>query len=387
MRDYYEILGVGRDAPSDEIKKAYRRMAMQNHPDKNPGDHEAEARFKEAAEAYEVLSDPDKRQRYDRFGREGLRGGANGFGAHGFTDINDIFEAFSDIFGGGAFDDVFGGQRRGRRSRRGGQPGSDLRIKLPLTLEEIADGVEKKIKVKKLVPCVDCSGSGAENGNPDYDDCPTCNGAGELRQVSRSVFGQFVNVRTCPTCRGEGRKLRNLCNTCGGEGRTNGEEVIPVTVPSGVSEGNYFRIRGAGNVGVRGGSPGDLLVEVKEVKHELFIREGNDVYYDLYLAFPDAALGTEVDVPTLHGSARVRIDEGIQGGKILRMRGRGIPDLDGGPKGDQMVRVHVWTPQSLTDDERAVLETLRSSDSFVPKPEKEAGGKSFFSRVKDVFTS
>jgi molecular chaperone DnaJ len=387
MKDYYEILGVNRSASTDEIKKAYRRMAMQYHPDKNPGDQEAESRFKEAAEAYEVLSDPDKRQRYDRFGREGLRGGANGFGAHGFTDINDIFEAFSDIFGGGPFEDVFGGQQRRSRSRSGGQPGSDLRIKLPLTLEEIADGVEKKIKVKKLVPCEDCGGTGAEDGKPDYDVCQTCNGTGELRQVSRSVFGQFVNVRTCPTCRGEGRKLRSTCKTCAGEGRVKGEEVIPVTVPSGVSEGNYFRIRGAGNVGVRGGPAGDLLVEVKEEQHEIFIRDGNDIYYDLYLSFPDASLGAEVDVPTLHGSARVRVDEGIQSGKILRMRGKGIPDLDGRAQGDQMVRVHVWTPQNLSKEERESLEALRGSESFVPKPEKESGGKSFFSRVKDVFTS
>ena len=386
MRDYYDILGVSRSASGEEVKKAYRKLAMQYHPDRNPGDSEAETRFKEAAEAYEVLSDPDKRQRFDRFGREGLRGGGNGFGARGFTDINDIFEAFSDIFGGGSFDDAFGGQRQGRRTRRGGQAGSDLRIKLPLTLEEIAEGVEKKIKVKKQVPCTACSGTGAEEGNPDYDDCPTCNGAGELRQVSRSVFGQFVNVRTCPSCRGEGRRLRNPCSQCTGEGRQNGEDVVAVTVPSGVSEGNYFRIRGAGNVGVRGGPAGDLLVEVKEEKHELFIRDGNDVLYDLYLSFPDAALGTEVDVPTLRGSARVKIDAGIHSGKILRMRGRGIPQLDGGPQGDQMVRVHIWTPQHLNADEREILETLRTSESFTPKPEKESGGKSFFSRVKDVFS-
>ncbi len=386
MRDYYEILGVSRSAPPDEIKKAYRKLAMQYHPDKNPGDAEAEANFKEAAEAYEVLSDADKRQRYDRFGREGLRGAGNGFNSRGFTDINDIFEAFSDIFGGGAFDDVFGGQRGGRRQRRGGQPGTDLRIKLPLTMEEIAEGVEKKIKVKKLVPCEHCNGTGGKEGNPEYDDCQTCGGAGELRQVSRSVFGQFVNVRTCPTCRGEGRRLKNTCDHCRGEGRMDGEEVIPVTVPSGVSEGNYFRIRGSGNVGVRGGPAGDLLVEVKEEKHEVFHREGNDVYFDLFLSFPDAALGTDVDVPTLKGSAKVRIDSGVQSGKILRMRGRGIPDLDGGPPGDQLVRVHVWTPQDLSEDERAVLETFRTSESFTPKPEKTSGGKSFFSRVKDVFT-
>ncbi len=386
MRDYYEILGVDRSASTADMKKAYRKLAMKYHPDRNQGDPEAETRFKEAAEAYEVLSDQSKRQRYDRFGREGLRGN-NGRGATGFSDINDIFDAFSDIFGGGGggFDDVFGDRRSaGQRSRSQGQPGSDLRIKLPLTLEEIAEGVEKKIKVKKQVPCADCRGTGAEGGIPDYDNCATCQGAGEIRQVSRSVFGQFVNVRPCPTCRGEGRKLKNLCSTCRGEGRRRGDDVIPVTVPAGVSEGNYFRIRGSGNSGRRGGPSGDLLVEVHETPHDHFVREGNNIYFDLYLSIPDAALGAEVEVPTLKGSARLKIDEGIQSGKILRMRDRGIPSLDGGLRGDQMVRVHVWTPQDLTEEEREALEGMRNSPSVKPRPDL-GSGKSFFSRVKDVF--
>ena len=384
MRDYYEILGVDRSASADEIKKAYRKLAMKYHPDKNQGDADAESRFKEAAQAYEVLSDAEKRQRYDRFGHDGLRGG-NGTGPSGFTDINDIFDAFSDIFGGGAFEDVFGGRRGGGRRPRGqGQPGSDLRIKLPLTLEEIAEGVEKKVKVKKQVACEACSGTGAENGRPDYENCSTCQGTGELRQVSRSVFGQFVNVRPCPTCHGEGRKLKNLCPECRGEGRQRGEDVIPIAVPPGVAEGNYFRIRGAGNAGARGGPAGDLLVEVSEKAHKYFEREGNDIYYDLHLSMPDAALGAEVEVPTLKGSARLKIDAGIQAGKTLRMRERGIPNLDGGRRGDQMVRVHVWTPQNLTSEERATLEKMRESASFKPRPEK-GGEKSFFSRVKDAF--
>lgn len=386
MRDYYEILGVDKSASADEIKRAYRKLAMKYHPDRNQGDTEAETRFKEAAEAYEVLSNPDKRQRYDRFGRDGLRGG-DGYGPSGFTDINDIFDAFSDIFGGGGFDDIFGARRGGARRPRGqGHPGSDLRIKLPLTLEEIAEGVEKKVKVKKQVACEACNGTGAEEGRPDLDSCSTCDGTGELRQVSRSVFGQFVNVRPCPTCHGEGRRLKNPCSVCRGEGRQRGEAVTMISVPPGVSEGNYFRIRGAGNAGTRGGPSGDLLVEVSEIEHKYLTREGNDVYYDLYLSIPDAALGAEVEVPTLKGSARLKIDPGIQGGKILRMRERGIPHLDGGRRGDQMVRVQVWTPQNLTDEERAALEKMRNSPSVKPRPEKTSG-KSFFNRVKDAFAS
>jgi molecular chaperone DnaJ len=385
MQDFYDVLGVARGASPEEIKKAYRKKAMQYHPDRNPGDKEAEARFKEAAEAYEVLSDADKRARYDRYGHEGLRGG-NGFG-HSFTDINDIFEAFTDIFGGGPFDDVFGSRGGGRRRQTGhARPGSDLRITLPLTLEEIAEGAEKKIKVKKLTPCEACSGSGGEDGQPDFDVCATCQGSGELRQVSRSVFGQFVNVRPCPTCHGEGRRLKNPCRACAGEGRTRGEDVVEIAVPAGVAEGNYFRIRGAGNAGVRGGPAGDLRVEVRETEHEFFTRDGSDIYYDLYVSMIDAALGGEVDVPTLKGAARLKVEEGLQSGKILRMRGRGIAHLNGSGRGDQMVRVHVWTPQNLTEKEKQALEKLRDSESVVPHPPDREERKSFFNRVKDAFT-
>lgn len=379
MRDFYEVLGVERAASAEVIKKAYRKRAMTYHPDRNPDDPEAEAKFKEAAEAYEVLSDPNKRQQYDRFGHEGLRGtGGNGFG--GFTDINDIFSAFSDIFGGSNFS---GGRTRGPRQ---GQPGSDLRIKLALTLEEVAQGVEKKIKVKKLVACDVCNGTGGRDGEPEYETCETCRGMGEVRQVSRSVFGQFVNVRPCPTCHGEGRLIQNKCRTCAGDGRVRGEEVITITVPPGVSEGNYFALRGLGNAGLRGGPAGNLRVEIQEKAHENFVREGNDIYCDLFLSFPDAALGTEVEVPTLKGSARLQIEPGIQSGKRLRMRGRGIPELNGPGHGDQLVRVHVWTPQDLTPEDQLALETLRDSEAVVPRPESDTGGKSFFERVKDVFT-
>ena len=385
MRDYYEILGVDKSASPAEMKKAYRKLALQYHPDRNPGDSEAEEKFKEAAEAYEVLSDPQKRARYDRFGHQGVKG--NGGGA-GFQDINDIFGAFSDIFGSGGsiFDEVFGGQGRRRRGRGTGRPGSDLRIKLPLTLEEISEGTEKKIKVKKFTACEVCDGKGVEDESDGYKQCQTCNGAGEVRQVSRSVFGQFVNVQPCPTCRGEGRIITDPCGNCDGQGRVKGEETIPINVPAGVLEGHFLTLRGAGNAGMRGGPAGDLRVEIIEKKHEHFTREGLDIYYELYMSLPDAALGTEVDVPTLKGKARLQVDAGVQSGKILRMRERGLPDVESGRKGDQMVRIHVWTPTSLTDEERKTLSKWRQSESFEPKPESLQGGKSFFSRVKDAFT-
>lgn len=388
MRDYYEILGVERNASDADIKRSYRKLALKYHPDKNPDNKEAEAKFKEAAEAYEVLSNAEKRQRYDRFGHAGVRGNGAGGGA-GFQDINDIFSAFSDIFGssGSIFDEVFGGGGRGRsRARRSGRPGGDLRIKLPLTLEDISEGVEKKIKVRKFVQCEPCTGSGAEAGKEGYSTCPTCQGAGEVRQVTRSVFGQFVNVQACPGCQGEGRIINDRCKSCNGEGRIKGEETITITVPPGVLEGNYLTLRGAGNAGVRGGSIGDLRVEIEEVPHEHFSREGLEIYYDLYISFPEAALGTEVEVPTLKGRARLDIDAGIQSGKILRMRGKGLPELSGNRRGDQMVRVNVWTPRVMTDEERRFFEEYRESPSFVPKPEKNDGKKSFFSKVKDVFT-
>jgi molecular chaperone DnaJ len=383
MRDYYEVLGVTREATADELKRAYRKLAMQYHPDRNPNDAEAESRFKEAAEAYEVLSNTEKRQRYDRFGHAGVRGNGAGPGA-GFHDINDIFSAFGDIFGGGGsiFDEVFGGGRT--RGPRRGRAGGDLRIKLALTLEEIAEGSEKKIKVKKYLSCEACEGSGAEGGS-GYSTCTTCGGVGEVRQVTRSVFGQFVNVQPCPTCQGEGRKIDTPCSECHGNGRVKGEETITINVPAGVVEGNYLTMRAAGNAGQRGGPPGDLRIEIEEVKHKHFTREGLDIFYDCHVSFPDAVLGTEVEVPTLRGKARLQIDPGVQSGKILRMRGRGIPQLNSTHAGDQMVRIHVWTPQHVTADERQLLEAMRESETFVPKPESESGRKSFFNRVKDVF--
>ena len=381
-RDFYEILGVGRQASPDEIKKAYRKKALAFHPDRNPGDADAEASFKEAAEAYEVLSDSDKRARYDRFGRQGLNAG--GGPAGGFTDISDIFSAFSDIFGAGdsRFEDVFGrqpGQRRGQ-----GRPGTDLRVRLALTLEEIAEGVERQLKLRKFVGCGHCDGTGAEDKAAGYTTCATCQGAGEVRQVSNSFFGQFVNVQPCPTCQGEGRTIDTPCTVCQGEGRVKGEESVTVEVPAGVSSGHYLQIRDAGNAGVRGGAPGSLRVEIEEQEHEHFRRDGLDVVHDLFLSFPDAALGAEATVPTLKGRAKLQIDPGMQSGRVLRMRGRGLPEVGGGRRGDQLVQVHVWTPEQLSEPLREALEQLRLEPDLKPQPPK-GNRKGFFSRVKDAF--
>ena len=382
-RDFYDVLGVDRAASADQIKKAYRKRAMASHPDRNPGDAQAEADFKAAAEAYEVLSDPDKRARYDRFGRAGLGGAAGG--QAGFSDISDIFSAFSDIFGGQAgFQGGFAGAGRPRR-RGTGRPGTDLRVRLALTLEEVAEGVERQLKLRKFVACEPCDGTGAEDKEAGYATCPTCAGAGEVRQVSSSFFGQFVNVQPCPTCEGEGRLIQDRCRVCEGEGRVKGEETVDVEVPAGISGGHYLQIRGAGNAGVRGGVPGALRVEIDEREHEHFTRDGLDVVHDLYLSFPDAALGAEVTVPTLRGRATLQIDAGVQSGRVLRMRGRGLPEVGGGRRGDQLVRVHVWTPEKLSEPLREALEQLRLEPEIRPDPPK-GGRKGFFSRVKDAFT-
>lgn len=383
-RDYYEVLGVSRTATPDEIKKAYRKRALDSHPDRNPGDAEAEARFKEAAEAYEVLSNADKRARYDRFGRAGVNGQTGPAG--GFTDISDIFAAFSDIFGGAGdsrFGDGFGGGRQRRRGQ--GRPGTDLRVRLSLTLEEIADGVERQLKLRKFVGCDHCEGTGAEDGEAGFSTCPTCEGAGEIRQVSSSFFGQFVNVQPCPTCDGEGRTIEDRCHVCAGEGRVKGEEDVTVEVPAGVSGGHYLQIRGAGNAGVRGGPPGALRVEIDEQEHEHFTREGLDIVHELFLSFPDAALGVEATVPTLRGRAKLQVEPGIQSGRILRMRGRGLPEVGGGRRGDQLVRIHVWTPETLSEPLREALEQLRLEPDLKPNPSR-GRRKGFFSRVKDAFT-
>jgi molecular chaperone DnaJ len=387
-RDYYDVLGVSRNASQEEVKKAYRQMALKYHPDRNPGNKEAEEKFKEAAQAYEVLGDPEKRRRYDQFGHEGMRG----TNYREFHDINDIFSTFSDIFGsglgGGIFDEMFGTSTRSRRSSRTqrGIPGSDLKVKLQLTLEEIAIGAEKKIKVKKQKSCDLCKGTGAKPGTSSST-CPQCNGTGELRQVSRSMFGQFVNITTCPTCGGEGRVVKDPCSNCRGEGRVPGETTIKVNVPAGVSDGNYIPLQGQGNAGQRGGPAGDLIVLIEEQPHQYFSRSGDDIIYDLNISFPMAALGGEIEIPTLTGKAKLTIDAGTPAGRMLRMRDRGIPHLNGYGRGDQLVRINIWVPAKLTPTEKELLRKLGDSEHITPNEQERHGhSKSFFEKVKDAFS-
>lgn len=376
-RDYYEVLGVDRNATADEIKKAYRSLAFKYHPDKNPGNTEAEEKFKEAAEAYSVLSDEAKRQRYDQFGHagSGAGAGAGGFGG-GFT-MEDIFSQFGDIFGGSAFGDIFGGGGSPRRRK-----GTDLRIKLKLNLREIANGVEKKIKVKRYVACNACSGNGSKGGN-SLTNCTTCNGSGQVRKVVNTIMGQMVSTSTCPTCNGEGKQVKERCEACAGEGRLMQDDMITLNIPAGVGEGMQLSMSGKGNAPVRGGVPGDLLIVIDEEEDEFLKRDGNNVVYDLHLNFADAALGTTLEIPTIDGRARINIEAGTQGGKILRLKGKGIKDINGYTRGDQLVHVNVWTPQQLTSEERTMLEKLRDSQNFSPKPGKN--DKGFFERMRDFF--
>jgi len=385
-RDFYEVLGVSRNASQEEIKKAYRKFAVKYHPDKNPNDPEAEKKFKECAEAYEVLRDPDKRQRYDRFGHEGMR--SSDFG--GFRDVEDIFSAFGDIFGGSfggtIFEEVFsGGRGRSGRSRSyTGTAGSDLKIRLKLTLEEIARGTKKKLKINKYVSCSTCSGSGASSSD-GYRRCEYCSGSGEIRQVSRSVFGQFVNITPCANCGGSGKILSSPCKACDGEGREQKEATVEISVPAGVSEGQYLTLRNQGNAGRRGGPAGDLLVVIEEEHHEKFIRRGDDIVFDLLVSYPTAVMGGDVEVPTLNGRARMKIDPGTPSGRILRMRGKGIQHLNGGGRGDQLVRINVWVPKKVSAKEKELIRELDKQQNIHPKESDQSANKSFFEKIKDVF--
>ena len=376
-RDYYEVLGINRNATKEEIKKAYRKLAMQYHPDRNPGDKSAEDNFKEAAEAYEILSHDDKRNNYDRFGHEGVRG--SGFGTDGFSSVNDIFSHFSDIFGGSSiFDEFFGGSQRGRSRRRGsGTPGSDLRVNLKLTLEEIATGITKKLKIRKQVKCNDCNGTGAQAGT-SLKTCPVCNGAGEVKTVSRSVFGQFVNIQACHNCQGEGKVVDSPCKTCSGDGRIEDDSMIKIDVPAGVEDGQYMTLRGEGNSGKRGGQPGDILVVFQELKHDQFIREKDDIIYNLFVTFPQAALGDEVEVPTLTGKAMLKIDQGTQPGKMLKMKGKGIRHLNYSGSGDQIVRINVAVPQKLNSKEKDLIKQLSEMPNV--KNSSDSEKNNFFSK-------
>ena len=376
-RDYYEVLGVERNASKDDLKKAYRKLAMQYHPDRNPDDKQAEEKFKEAAEAYEVLSNDDKKERYDRFGHEGLRG--NSYGSSGFTDINDIFSHFSDIFGGSSiFDDFFGGGQRSRGRRRvGGTPGSDLRVNLRLNMEEIAEGTTKKIKIKKQVKCSSCGGSGAEAGTSTKT-CPVCQGTGEVKTISRSVFGQFVNITTCNNCNGEGTVVDTPCKKCMGDGRVNEDTTISINVPPGVHEGSYMTLRGEGNAGKRGGQSGDIQVVFQETPHEYFTREGDDIIYDLYISYPHAVLGGDVEVPTLNGKAILKIDSGTQPGKLLKMKDKGIRHLNHSGRGDQLVRINIDIPKKVNSKEKELLKELGQMPNF--KRSASSDEKNFFKR-------
>lgn len=374
-RDYYEVLGIDRNASKDEIRKAYRKMAMQYHPDRNPNDKSAEEKFKEAAEAYEVLNNEEKKARYDRFGHEGVK---TGFGSQGFTDINDIFSHFADIFGGGSiFDDFFGTGQRSRRRRTPGTPGSDLKVTLKLSLEEISEGVSKKIKLRKFIGCNECNGSGAEGGSSTKT-CPVCQGTGEVKSVSRSVFGQFVNIQACNNCGGEGVVVDTPCRKCHGDGRVQEDVTVKIDVPSGVHEGSYMTLRGEGNSGRRGGPPGDLLVIFQELSHEYFVRNEDDIIYELFISFPAAALGTEVEVPTLKGKAKLKIEAGTQPGKFLRMRDKGIRHLNASGHGDQLVKINIDVPKKTNSKERELLKELSGLPNIKSSPNLDE--KKFFKR-------
>jgi molecular chaperone DnaJ len=388
-RDYYEILGVGKNATADEIKKAYRKVAMQYHPDRNPGDKEAEEKFKEAAEAYEVLSDTDKKAKYDRYGHQAFAPGMGGGGFSGGAGMNmeDIFSQFGDIFGDDVFGNFFGGGGGGGRRGGGGRPtgtrGSNLRIRLKLTYEEIAKGATKTIKVKKYVPCTTCNGSGAKDKG-SVQTCSTCGGSGQVRRVTNTFLGQMQTVTTCPNCNGEGSVVTAKCTSCKGEGRVYGEETVTINVPAGVQEGMQLSMHGKGNAGERGGANGDLIILIEEEQHKELQRDGLNVAFDLHISFPDAAFGTSVEVPTIDGRAKIKIPPGTQSGKIFRLKGKGFPEVNGYGRGDQLIHVNVWTPQNLTSEEKAILEKLGKSENFKPNPDKN--NKSFFDRVKEAFS-
>jgi molecular chaperone DnaJ len=365
-RDYYEVLGVSKSASADEIKKAYRKLAIQYHPDKNPNNPEAEDKFKEAAEAYEVLSNAEKKQRYDQFGHQGL-GGNGGYG--GGMNMDDIFSQFGDIFGGGGFDSFFGGGRGGgRRTKKG----TNLRVKLKLTLKEIANGVEKKIKVKRQFLA----------DGVTFKNCSTCQGSGQIKKVVNTMLGQMVSASTCHSCGGNGQIVDKRPAEADERGLVMREETITINIPGGVADGMQLSMSGKGNE-VAGGIAGDLLIVIEEIEDEILQRDGNNVVYDLYVSFIDAAIGAQIEVPTIEGKVKIKLDPGTQSGKILRLKGKGIKDINGYNKGDQLIHVNVWTPKQLTKEERQTLESLRESPNF--KPDPGSSEKSFFDKMKEFF--
>lgn len=382
-RDYYEILGVGKSATEEELKKSYRKLALKYHPDRNPDDKDAEEKFKEAAEAYEVLSNKDKRAKYDQFGHAGVDGQGFGGGGAGMN-MDDIFSMFGDIFGGfggGGFSGGFGGQRSrgGRRVNKG----SSLRIKVKLSLEDIEKGVEKKIKVNKYISCKDCSGTGAKEGS-DTITCTQCSGSGYITQVQRTILGNMQTQSVCPSCQGEGKIIKDKCTSCHGEGIVKADEIITINIPAGVSDGMQISFPGLGNAGARNGVNGDLIVSVEELPHEEFERDGNNICHQTYITVPESILGTTIEVPTLGGKAKFKIEQGMTSGKVYRLRGKGLPDVNGYGRGDILVRVDVWIPKSYSKEEKKMLDTLQKSKNFVPNPSKKE--RSFFEKMKNMFS-
>jgi molecular chaperone DnaJ len=381
-RDFYEILGVAKNASADEIKKAYRKKALQHHPDKNPGDKSAEEKFKEAAEAYDVLSDPNKKARYDQYGHAGMSnsgGGGGGFSggfSGGGMNMDDIFDQFGDIFGFGG-----GGQRN--RGRRQVNRGSNIRIKVKLTLEEVAEGATKKVKINKYVGCDSCHGSGAKNST-SVKTCTTCHGSGQVTQIQNTILGRMQTVTSCPACGGEGNVIADKCSKCFGDGVVRGEEVVEIKIPSGVEHDMQLSMSGKGNAGPRKGLPGDLLIVIEEEEHEHFKRDGQNIIYDLALNFADAALGTQVEIPTLGGKAKIKIDAGTQSGKVLRLKGKGLPSINAYGRGDQLIIVNIYTPGKLSSEEKKILEQLRNSQNFQPSADKK--DRTFFDKMKDIFS-
>ena len=382
-RDYYEVLGVDKSASADEIKKAYRKLAIKYHPDKNPGNKEAEEKFKEAAEAYSVLSDADKKAKYDQFGHAGVDGAGPDFSG-GFGNLNDILNdlfggAFGGGFGGGfgGFGGFGGGQRRERVYR-----GRDIRVRVKLTLEEIARGVEKEISIEKNVPCPDCGGRGARNSS-DIKTCPACNGTGQVQRVVNSFLGQTVTYSTCQQCGGEGKVISNPCHTCNGTGLVRQRETIKVKIPAGVEAGMQMTVQGEGHAAKNNGINGDLLVVIEEQEHPDFRREGSNLLYTKVISVVDAMLGCEVEIPCLDGKQKIKVEPGTQSGTVTRLRGKGLPSVNSYGTGDLYVKIAVWIPKKLTKEEKALFESMRHNESFKPNPTKE--DKSFFEKLKELF--
>ncbi len=378
-RDYYEVLGVDKNASADEIKKAYRKMAIKYHPDKNPGDSEAEEKFKEAAEAYDVLSNQDKKARYDQFGHSGMNGGG-GFSGGGFS-MDDIFSQFGDIFGGFGGFSGFGGSSRGsgRRTNRG----SDIRIRVKLDLREVAKGTEKKVKITKNVSCSACDGKGAKSQS-DLKTCDTCRGTGHVTRVTQTILGAMQTSSVCPTCNGDGKIITNPCSVCSGSGLVKKSEEISFKIPAGVATGMQLTVQGKGNAARRGGINGDLLVVIEEEEHPELQRDGNDLIYSLFISIPEAILGSDAEIPYIEGKLKIKIEPGTQSGKILRLRGKGLPDVNGYGSGDLLVYIQIWTPKKVDKSEKELLEKLKNSTNFKPSPNKE--DKNFFDRMRKIFS-